>query len=146
MTIEDFWKLIDTIDRLKLQSGEGYDQAAIDPLIATLATLSRSELESFQDHLAQALYDLDTQERADASEGSDDSFLYSRCYVVAMGRETYQRTLRDPASMPNSLDAWCEPLLYAASVACVRQTGEELHYITKVSFETGSNVSRWRKA
>ena len=31
MTIEDFWKLTDAIDRQKLQSGEGYDQAAIAP-------------------------------------------------------------------------------------------------------------------
>ena len=63
-----------------------------------------------------------------------------------MGRETYQRTLRDPASMPNSLDAWCEPLLYAARKAWVRKAGEPFNYVTKVSFETGSNVSKWRKA
>src|SRR5215510_8383217 len=120
MTIDDFWKLIGHIDRHALRMGEGYDDVALRPLIDALTRLDRSELQSFQDHLAQALYDLDGRAYFDASAdaaGSDDSFLYVRCFVVAMGRDVYQRTLRDPAQMPNTIEHWCESLLYAAQLA-----------------------------
>jgi len=146
MTIDDFWKLIGHIDRRALRMGEGYEDVALRPLIDALTRLDKSELQSFQDHLAQALYDLDGRAYFDASAdaaGSDDSFLYVRCFVVAMGRDVYQRTLRDPAQMPNTIEHWCESLLYAAKLAWEEQTQEDLDFDTKVSFESGSNTSLW---
>jgi Protein of unknown function (DUF4240) len=146
MTIDDFWKLIEHIDRDALLMGEGYDDVALRPLIDALARLDKSELQSFQDLLAQALYDLDGRAYFDASSdaaGTDDSFLYVRCFVVAMGRDVYQRTLSDPAQMPNTIERWCEPLLYAARLAWKEQTQEDLDFDTKISFESGSNTSLW---
>lgn len=148
MTVDGFWKLIAHVDRGLLQRGEGYDEAAVRPLVEALTALEKADLQSFQDHLAQVLYDLDGRAYFDASldaAGSDDSFLYVRCFVVAMGRDTYERTLRDPGLMPKTIDQWCEPLLYAARLAWQQKTGEELDYETKVSFESGSNEALWRE-
>jgi len=145
MTIDDFWKLIGHIDRHALRMGEGYD-IALRPLIDALTGLDKSELQSFQDHLAQALYDLDGRAYFDASSdaaGTDDSFLYVRCFVVAMGHDTYTRTLRDPGLMPNTIGQEFEPLLYAAQLAWQQKTGEEVDFETKVSFESGSNEALW---
>jgi len=75
------------------------------PLVDALAALEKMELQSFQDHLAQALYDLDGRAYFHASldaAGSDDSFLYVRCFVVAMGQDAYERTLHKPRLMPKT--------------------------------------------
>ncbi len=73
----------------------------------------------------------------------DDGFLYTRAYVVAMGREYYERVLRDPSSMPKSIEQWCEPLIFAARTVWRNRTGKDLDYQSGVSFETGSNKSQW---
>jgi hypothetical protein len=104
MTIEDFWTLIAHVDRALLKKGEEYDEAAIGPLVQALAALEKEDLQSFQDHLARVLYDLDGRKYFDAcidAAGSDDSFLYVRCFVVAMGQDTYKSTLSaTPAECP----------------------------------------------
>jgi hypothetical protein len=146
VTVDDFWKLIARVDRALLTKGDGYDDAAIRPLIEALAALEKNDLQSFQEHLAQVLYDLDGHEYFEASvnaAGSDDSFLYVRCFVVAMGQETYERTLRDPRRMPKTIGQWCEPLLYAARSAWRHKTGEEAEFKTRRSFETGSHTALW---
>ena len=146
MTVDDFWKLIARVNRTVLKKGEKYEEAAIRPLVDALAALEKPELQSFQDHLAQALYDLDGRAYFDASvdaAGSDDSFLYVRCFVVAMGQEAYKRTLLKPRLMTKTDGQWCEPLLYAAQSAWQRKTGEEVDFETKVSFESGSNEALW---
>ena len=51
--------MIADVNRGLLQKGEGYCDAAIRPLIDALAALTKAELQSFQDHLAQRLYDID---------------------------------------------------------------------------------------
>jgi hypothetical protein len=146
VTIDDFWKLIARVDRTILKKGEGYDEAAIRPLVDALAALEKEDLQSFQDHLAQALHDLDGRAYFDASAdaaGSDDSFLYVRCFVVAMGQDAYKRTLLKPRLMPKTDGQFCEPLLYAAQSAWKKKTGENVDFEAKVSFESGSNEALW---
>jgi hypothetical protein len=146
MTVDDFWKLIARVDRSLLKKGGEYDEAAIGPLVEALAALEKVELQSFQDHLAQALFDLDGRAYFEASAeaaGTDDSFLYVRCFVVAMGEDTYKRTLSKPRLMPKRDDQSCEDLLYAAQWAWQHKTGEEVDFETKVTFESGSNEALW---
>jgi Protein of unknown function (DUF4240) len=144
MRVDDFWKLIDEVDRIALQNGEGYEDKAVEPLIRALTALDKEELQSFQEHLAQALYGLDGRVYYDAAgDIGDDGFLYARCFVVATGREAYNRMLTNPDLMPKGLAHWCEPLLYVASSAWEKRTGETLDFDAKVSFETGSNASLW---
>lgn len=48
--------------------------------------------------------------------------------------------------MPQSLDHWCESLLYVAGEAWARKTGSDAadwNRETSVSFETGSNTAKW---
>jgi hypothetical protein len=145
MTEDEFWELIERIDRKAL--GEGYEHEAILPLGGALAALEKPELQSFEEHLAQALFDLDGRKYADESGrsgSSDDGFLYARCFVVAMGRDVYQQTLTNPGLMPKALDEWCEPLLYVAGNAWAKRTGEEeVYFDTAVNYETGSNTALW---
>jgi hypothetical protein len=144
MSDDEFWALIATIDRAQLAADE---DAAVTPLVTALAKPSRSALEAFEDSLAQRLYALDGRPFARAAEASEsmgaDGFLYARCFVVAQGREHYERVLRDPSRMPRSIDNWFEPILYAASQAFAATSGDEWDYVPSVSYETGSNAEGW---
>lgn len=149
MTRDDFWKHIETIDRVALDSGDG--EEAVAPLQKNLEALTVPELEAFEEHLSQCLYGLDGVAFADESGesgSSDDAFLYARCHVVAAGRAHYEATLRNPRLMPKSLDHWCEPLLYAARRAWAGLTGEDESawaFDASVSYESGSNTALWPK-
>jgi hypothetical protein len=48
--------------------------------------------------------------------------------------------------MPQSLDEWCEALLYVAPRAWASKTGrdeENWGFQASVSYETGSNSAKW---
>lgn len=147
MNEAEFWKLIALVDRKALDAGD--EPASVVALTDALAQLPVAEIESFHDHLAQALYGLDGEsyaEHAGDAGGSDDSFLYARCYVVAHGKDHYAHVRAAPKKMPKSIDQWCESLLYVAPKAWSRQTGKDpaqWKFKTRVSYATGSNEAQW---
>jgi hypothetical protein len=138
-----FWRLISLVDRDLLATDE---DAAVNPVTAELSTLPPPEILAFEEHLAQRLYSLDGRryaEEAGESSGSDDGFLYARCFVVAQGEAHFRRVVTEPALMPKSSDEWCEALLTVARDAYERATGESADFETSVSYETGSNKAEW---
>src|SRR5262245_2476082 len=147
MDQSEFWRLIGKIDQGALRDGD--EQGAVNPLVAALAECNEAEIEEFENILAQCLYDLDGQSYADhagSSGQSGDGFLYSRCFVVAQGKEHYDSVKADSTKMPKSLDQWCESLLYVAQHAWASATGNEAEawdYHAPVSYETGSNKANW---
>lgn len=145
MPLDEFWSLMEKVDRQALGMGEGFERQALAPLALALSSRSKEDLEAFEERMAQILYALDGKRFVDAAgmNGSSDSFLYARAYVVAMGRKYYESVLRDPSLMPKSIEQWCEPLLYAARDSWKKSTGHELNYVPSVSFESGSNKSQW---
>lgn len=142
-----FWKLIELVDHDALRESD--DAAAVAPLIAKLSSCSESQIRDFEEHLTQVLYALDGRSFADhagESGGSDDAFLYARCFVVAQGENHCQLVLADPTAMPQSIDEWCEALLSVAQEAWTASTGraaEEWDCACSVSYETGSNAAQW---
>ena len=143
MDERDFWTLIGLVDRDVLTEDE---DEAVEPLINALAKLPPSDIAGFEEHLAQRLYSLDGRRyaaEAGESSGSDDAFLYARCFVIAQGEAHYRRVLADATLMPKSLDQWCEPLLDVSRIAYEGATGKPAEFETTVSYETGSNRAQW---
>lgn len=147
MTEDEFWELIDTVDRDALVRGD--EESAVEPLVEALASLAPDSIKQFEEHLATVLYRLDGRRYADnagQSGQSGDGFLYSRCYVVGCGRQQYESTLNDPKQMPKSVDRWFELLLYASQEAWSAATGNDQvdwEFDATVSYETGSNKAQW---
>lgn len=147
MTDPKFWQLITLIDVSALDHNR--EDEAIEPLEAALGLKAESELFAFEEVLSQKLYSIDGEEFADNagdSGGSDDGFLYARCYVVAKGREFYEAVKSDPRRMPKSIEQWCEALLYSHRAAWAEQTGNDQSawpYEATVSYESGSNADLW---
>lgn len=140
----EFWAIIALLDWQKT----GDDDAVLEPAIAALAQRSKTEICRFYERLAFLLYQLDTRAHAQqcTSEGellSADGFLYTRCCVVANGKDFYESVLHDPTKLPKDLEF--ESLLELAPRAYERRTGEEMDYLTGCDFETYSNVSGWKK-
>jgi len=144
MKRQDFWKYISLIDTTALQSED--EEGAIVRIIDELALLPVAEICSFYDHLAEALYLLDTRQHLQASQSqSDDSFLYARCYVLGMGQEFYEQVLSDPKCMPAGIK-WFEFILSVPGEAWSVATGEDpsdWNYFPNRSFESGSNFAAW---
>jgi hypothetical protein len=114
-----------------------------------LVKRSEEELFAFEEQLTLQLYAIDGEvyaENAGDSGDSDDSFLYARCYVVAKGREFFEAVKADPTRMPQSIEQWCETLLYPHHEAWAELTGRDSSdwpFISSISYETGSNSDLW---
>ena len=147
MTDQEFWNLIDIIDRDALDQED--EDAAVEPLILALTERTEAELTAFEELLAQKLYALDGEiyaRNAGVSGDSSDGFLYMRCYVVARGKEYYESILQSPQKMPKSIEQWCEGLLYVHRQAWSELTGKDesdWDFESGVSYETGSNIALW---
>jgi len=150
-TMDDptFWALISKLD----WTHEGDDARVVEPVVVALSAMSEVEISAFQEALAVKLYQLDGRAWAKESGGmiwwgepdslSVDGFLYSRCAVVANGKDFYEVVLGDPEAMPKDLEF--ESLLYMANTAFERRTGREPYdeLDTQLSYETFSNEAGW---
>ena len=145
LTINDFWDIIEQLNWSK----EGDDAAVVEPVIEILQKRPLAHIYRFEDILSEKLWHLDTEKHAkvfldNPKEGylSVDDFLYTRCAVVANGREFYQDVLDNPSIMPEDLGF--ESLLYVAMNAYKRKTGKEFVFIPAHNYETYRNKEGWR--
>ena len=145
LTGNDFWDIIEQLDWSK----EGDDAAVVEPIIELLQKRPLAHIYRFEDILAEKLWHLDTKKYAqvfldDPEEGylSVDDFLYTRCAVVANGKDFYQNVLNNPLEMPKDLTF--EPLLYMTLHAYKRKTGKEFMFVPAHNYETYSNKEGWK--
>lgn len=143
-----FWAIISLLDWDK-ESNEDI----LHPAALALSRFSESDIAAFDDILAVKLYQLDGLRFAEQlgsnrytkngkQHFSVDSFLYSRCCVVANGREFYEKVSADPALMPKEYTF--EPLLNLAAKAYQIRTGrDDYSHLPEVWYETFSNPEGW---
>ncbi|RHW43392.1 DUF4240 domain-containing protein [Neobacillus notoginsengisoli] len=149
MDEKEFWRIIDMFN----WNHAGDDEKVIKKALKYLSKKADEDIFRFEDILSKLLYDLDGKEYAKhIGEGayvnentyfSPDEFLYSRCVVVANGREFYDEVLNDPKSMPEDMEF--EALLYIASEAFEMKNDEEYECVPKFDYETYSNESKWKE-
>lgn len=132
---------------------EGDDDKVVAPVVRALAALPEAEIAAFQDILTAKLFALDGRAWAPQSGKSVwwgdpdflsvDSFLYSRCAVVANGRDFYGAVLIDPSQMPKDIEF--ESLLYVAPTAYERKTGSSGDAVRALAdnYETFANRAGW---
>ena len=136
MDEQTFWDLVGALGRDP--AADAYDR-----LTDALSDHSADDIRDFADHLAQALYALDTPAHYRAAAG--DSFLSVRCAVVAAGRRAYRRVLESPAALAGYAQrshAGCA-LLPVPERAYRIATRRPWEHRTPVSPETGSNADAW---
>ncbi|MFE2094900.1 DUF4240 domain-containing protein [Streptomyces sp. NPDC057582] len=150
MTWADFWALIGTL-------GGKTDEAGCRRLAAELSNRPVSDIQGFSERLAEALYRLDqekfgtlpvadlTLRDGEPFPQSADSFLYSRCAVVAAGQSVWESVFFDVDQFApytaSTRDG--ESLLYVPDQAYELATGKEWDRSTRYCFETFSNRDGW---
>src|SRR5262249_60498634 len=123
MNEEQFWSFIEGAwnvvggykdERKRLSASQLSDEEAeelvaeLDEVIPALRTrldrLSADELLTFDRILERKLYDLDRAEVQEATDGSDDGFLYARGFIVAAGQAYYDAVNREPVTALTGLE------------------------------------------
>ena len=150
MKEDEFWLITANINQKALIAGD--EDAAILPLRNKLSSLTKGEIQSYEETLSNLLYQIDGEEFANnAGEAgkSGDGFLYCRCYVVARGKTFYEKVLASQSAIPISLEQWFEPILSVAAESWAMAMGcdpDDWEYSASVSYETGSNMSLWNSS
>jgi len=148
MDEEQFWAIIDLFNWKKRED----DYAIMAPAIAALSTFPAADIHRFEDILAEKLSALDGRRFAENvgsnrytdadGDFSVDDFLYSRCAVVANGKEFFETILQDPTRIPKEFTF--ESLLNLSGKAWEAKTGRaDYNYHAPISYETFSNPEGW---
>lgn len=126
MDADGFWALI---DECRGKADECEELA--DLVVERLSTLPPAGVAGFTrvfDELLDRAYRWDLWGAAYIINGgcSDDGFEYFRCWLIAQGRETYERALVDPESLADVAEpeVECEDLLYAGGRAWEAVSGQ----------------------
>lgn len=76
--------------------------------------------------------------------GSDDTYLYFRCWLIGLGKTTFVNTLKQPDYLADMVEKGVEPdfegLLYVSTEAYKKRTGKTVEDDTfprNVAFEKG---------
>ncbi|BCB02729.1 DUF4240 domain-containing protein [Bacillus sp. KH172YL63] len=145
MDENEFWKIIDMFE----WKHSGDDEKVLAKALNYLSKKSNEDIYTFDDILSKLLYDLDGKRYAEnigecsfgGNDFTEDDFLYTRCVVVANGKDFYYEVFENPASMPEEMEF--ESLLYIASEAFEMKNGEEYEHVSRFDYETYSNKSNW---
>lgn len=161
MTLHEFWQIIDSSWRdaphfndiriealgsndktLLAEAGAALDGPVLESYRRRLFQLNKDELTSFIHHLEERLYNIDRQDVHEYTDGSDDGFLYSRCFIVGMGLSYYNMVDHDPSTATMDMDA--EGFGFEAYGVYEELFGEEFDRYTHHSIESCSNSSKWQ--
>lgn len=160
LPLDNFWTLIELswsdspeLDNLRQQAlqpanrhlldecGNALSGPILDNYDRRLKQLSQQDLTDFIHTLEERLYHIDRQDVHEYTEGSDDGFLYARCYILGMGRPYYDMVDRDPSRAV--ADLWAEPFGFHAYQLYEERFGEEFDRGTEHDIETCSNFEGW---
>ena len=143
---KSFWEIIDLLD----WQYEGDNDKVTAPVVKYLSEQSDDFIFAFNEQMAEYLYEIDSKVLAKSyMKGageifSDDGFLYSRCAVVVNGENYYNSVKNSETELNGDLEF--EPLLSVAYYAWAKKHNCETDgypYLTKTSYETGSNEELW---
>lgn len=160
MNSTDFWQLIErtwesvpiwntkrkealaTNDKALVEVLENaFDRTFFTHFEQQLTNLEQEELTSFIHLLEQHIYQIDREEIHQYTDGSDDGFLYCRCFIVGMGATYYHKIDKNPEEA--SMDLEAESFGFTPYRVYQDKYGEEFDRYQFHSMETCSNAAGW---
>lgn len=160
MTAEKFWPIIDatwrkvpSLDIIRAITVKTNDKDLLPELSnameaqilphykETLSKLDKATLTNFILFQEKKLYQLDRQEIHQHTDGSDDGFLYSRCFILGMGETYYNMIDKNPKKATMDLEA--ERFGFEAYQVYEEKFGEAFNRNSVHSIESCSNEEKW---
>ncbi|HEY9258390.1 DUF4240 domain-containing protein, partial [Chitinophaga sp.] len=106
-----------------------------------LLELNKEELTAFNHIMEEKLFRIDREDIHEYTDGSDDGFLYCRCFIVGMGRAYYEMIEENPSKA--TCDAEAEIVGFIGYMVYLELFGEEFERNTVYCIETCSNARGW---
>ncbi len=108
---------------------------------AALATLDKITLTKFIHFQEAKLYQIDRQEIHQYTDGSDDGFLYRRCFIFGMGEAYYNKIDKNPKKA--AIDLAAENFGFAAYQVYEKKFGQAFNRNSVHCIESCSNEEKW---
>jgi Protein of unknown function (DUF4240) len=162
MTEQKFWEIIEMswtdspkLDKQRAKALKSNNEELLEELSGELedtilenyskrlVSLEKDDLTNFIHILEERLYHIDRQEIQEYTDGSDDGFLYCRCFVIGMGQHYYNMVDKDPSKATMDLEA--ELFGFAAYGIYEEKFGEEFDRSSIHSIESCSNKNGWKQ-
>lgn len=153
-TIENIWESTPEMNTKRLEvletneedlimelSGEMCQELFLSNFKAELSRLTKEAITEFIHTLEERLYHMDREEIHEYTDGSEDGFLYCRCFIVGMGKEYYEKIDKTPSLA--TMDAEAELAGFEAYMIYKDLFGEEFERNTIHCIESGSNRDAW---
>ncbi|MBS0030291.1 DUF4240 domain-containing protein [Chitinophaga sp. 22321] len=153
--IEDAWAaspslletrnmVLKTNDAILIEDLTGEVYGAITNNIRDLLLeLNKEELTAFNHLMEEKLFRIDREDIHEYTDGSDDGFLYCRCFIVGMGRGYYEMIEENPSKA--TCDAEAEIVGFIGYMVYQELFGEEFERNTIHCIETCSNAKGWER-
>lgn len=161
MTLQNFWNIIENawqdsreLNIKRLAVFESNDEkllgelsmelegAILENYKRRLLQLDKEEFTSFIHHLEERMYHIDREDIHEYTDGSDDGFLYCRCFIVGMGQHYYDMVDNNPPGAAMDLEA--ELFGFSAYGIYEEKFGEAFERYSYHSMETCSNSDKWQ--
>ena len=151
--IESSWKDSPELYKMKTKALATNDEELLEELSGKLQTeilenynkrlflLDKEEFTRFIHILEEKLFNIDRQEIQEYTDGSDDGFLYCRCFIVGMGEEYYNLIDKNPSKAAMDLEA--ESFGFSAYAIYQEKFGEEFDRNSIHCIESCSNYQGW---
>jgi hypothetical protein len=127
---QEFWKIIDYAFRNSF--GNMKKEAQI--ITKKLSAYKPNEITNFEIILCEKLikandFKIIAIDKIIDGSVSDDTYLYFRCWLIGLGQETYEQTLKNPDYLADVIEKGVIPdfedLLYVSTDAFTNKTGKE---------------------
>lgn len=160
MEEKKFWDLIENAwersgcNDVRQKALENRDEAALEALSQFIETeliayyqielqkLDKNDFIAYIHILEQKLYQIDRAEIHEYTDGSDDGFLYCRCFIVAMGKQYYDMVDKNPTKAIYDLSA--ERFGFEAYMSYEKKFSEEFERNSIHCIESASNIEGWK--
>jgi hypothetical protein len=160
MTEQNFWEIIELswadspeLDKQRAKVLKSNNKEILEELSGDLESvilknynqrllaLDKEDLTKFIHILEERLYNIDREEIQEHTDGSDDGFLYCRCFILGMGQQYYNMVDKDPSKATMDLEA--EMFGFSAYGIYEEKFGEEFDRYSIHSIESCSNEKGW---
>ncbi|MCK7556735.1 DUF4240 domain-containing protein [Chitinophaga sedimenti] len=114
-----------------------------DALTEKLYELEKEELEGFILNMEERLHHIDRRDIRARTDGSDDGFLYCRCFIVGMGEAYYNKADKDPEILYSDVEA--EGIGFLAYGVYADRYDMDFERNSQHNIASGSNKAGWKK-
>lgn len=136
-------KALETNEEAVLEDlSRGIEEEIVQNYREKLLLLGKEEFTNFIHILEEKLFAIDRKEIQEYTDGSDDGFLYCRCFILAMGESYYNAVNTNPSKATMDLEA--ETFGFLAYKIYEEKFAEEFDRYSIHNIESCSNIGGWK--